>query len=263
MPLLKIPQIRMLKKFAILTLFCAFFVAAWSFESVAQDDFSDEAEFETYETENEKEVYDPLEGLNRKVFAFNDFLDHYFLEYVAKTYRKDVPKAARDSVRNFLNNLSAPVSAFNSFLQGKGENGLTTFSNFLINSTIGIAGLFEVAGEKGVRYRQEDFGQTLGHYGSSSGPYLMIPFLGPSTVRDFSGMITDQVVNPTSYNAFKIGGKTYLIGEEALIAITVMRTVDSRESLIEVIDGIRQDSFDYYATIRSAYSQRRFNEIKN
>lgn len=226
-------------------------------------DFSDETDFEDYSNDHGSEVYDPLEKYNRKIYSFNDFLDRYLLEYVAKTYRKQIPKPARDSVRNFLDNLSAPVSAFNSFVQGKGENGLATFSNFLINSTIGLGGLFDVAGEKGIRYNHEDFGQTLGHYGVSSGPYLMVPFFGPSSPRDFGGIMIDQVISPASYNAFEVGGKNYLIGEKALAGITVMRTVDLRESLIEIIEDIRKDSFDPYATIRSAYTQKRNNDIKN
>lgn len=229
----------------------------------ASQNFSDEEDFENYASNNEEEVYDPLEKYNRKIFSFNDFVDHYFLEYVAKTYRKEIPKPARDSVRNFLTNIYSPVSAFNSFLQGKSDNGLATLSNFLINSTVGVLGIFNVAEEKGIRYHREDFGQTLGHYGIKSGPYLVVPFIGPSSMRDFTGLVTDQVVSPASYNVFKIGGKYYLIGDEALIGITLTNAVDTRESLIDIIDGVKKDSFDYYATLRSAYTQKRNNEIKN
>ena len=126
--------------------------------TISTTKFSDEDDFENYSSNNTPEIYDPLEKYNRKIFVFNDFCDRYFLEYVAKTYRKDVPKPARDSVRNFLNNLSAPISAFNSFLQGKTDNGLATVSNFLINSTIGIGGIFNVAESKNIRYKSEDFG---------------------------------------------------------------------------------------------------------
>lgn len=260
----------MLKKIS-LFIVIAFFVVYLPTESHAKaknnvaskTEFSDEEDFENYSSDHSEEIYDPLEKYNRKIFAFNDFLDRYCFEYVAKTYRKEVPKPARDSVRNFLGNLSAPVSAFNSFIQGKGENGLATFSNFLINTTIGLGGLFNVAEEKGIRYNREDFGQTLGHYKVGSGAYLVIPFLGPSSTRDFSGLAVDQAVSPASYNAFEIGGKTYLIGDEALAGITLMRAVDLRESLIDIIDGVREDSFDPYATLRSAYLQKRTNDIKN
>jgi phospholipid-binding lipoprotein MlaA len=253
----------MFKKFAILNLVCAVFLAVFSSDSYAKVVDFDDSEFEAFDNQNEEEVYDPLEKYNRKIFVFNDFLDRYFLEYVARGYRDNIPKPARDSVHNFLNNLNSPISAFNSLLQGKGNNGLATFSNFLINSTIGVFGLFDVAGEKGIRYHPEDFGQTLGHYGVKSGPYLMVPFVGPSSIRDLSGTVTDQVVSPASYNYFKIGGKNYLIGDEALIAVTLMHTVDTRESLIDIIDDVRRESFDPYATLRSAYTQKRNNEIKN
>ncbi|NBV07177.1 MAG: VacJ family lipoprotein [Proteobacteria bacterium] len=222
----------------------------------------DESEFEIYSDANVEQIYDPLEKYNRKIFVFNDFLDRYFFEYVAKTYR-NFPKPARNAIRNFLNNLSAPVSAFNSALQGKTENGLASFSNFLMNSTIGIGGLFNVAEEKGIRYKEEDFGQTLGHYGVKSGAYLMVPFIGPSSVRDIAGMTTDQVISPASYNIFKIGGKTYLIGRKTLYVTTTLNAVDTRENLLDIVDDARRDSFDLYATLRSAYAQRRISEIQN
>ncbi len=263
----------MLKKLATPFLTSVIFFSAFDFEACAKEtkkndrfeiaQFSDEDDFEDYVSSNDNEVYDPLEKYNRKIFAFNDFLDRYFLEHVARAYRRDVPKPARQSLRNFLNNLSAPISSFNAFLQGDVDNGLATFSNFLINSTIGVAGFFNIAEEKGIRYHPEDFGQTLGHYGVGAGPYLVVPFIGPSSIRDFSGTITDQVVSPTSYNIFKIGGKTYLIGEDNLIAVTVAKSIDSRESLIDIIDDVKKDSFDYYATLRSAYTQKRNNDIKN
>jgi phospholipid-binding lipoprotein MlaA len=222
---------------------------------------SEDNDFQEYSYQ-EEEIYDPLEKYNRKIFIFNDYLDRYFLEYVARTYR-DIPKPARTLIRNFLNNISSPISAFNSMLQGKTDNTLATFSNFLINSTIGVGGLFKVAEEKGIRYRPEDFGQTLGHYGVNSGPFLMLPLFGPSSVRDFSGIVTDQMLNPASFNALKLGGKNYLIGEKELFALTVIRAVDTRESLIEIIDDTRKESFDFYATLRSAYIQKRSNDIKN
>ena len=225
--------------------------------------FESEDEFETYETADEKDIYDPYEKYNRKIYAFNDTFDRYFLEYVAKAYRDGVPQPARQTIRNFLTNLSLPISAMNSLLQGKVDNSLSTFSNFLINTTVGIGGLFDVATEKGIRYKSEDFGQTLGHYGKGPGAYLVIPFLGPSSTRDFTGWLADKSVNPLGFNLLQVGGKEGLIDSEYRIALLIASGIDLRESLIDIIDDLRIDSFDPYATIRSAYLQKRASEIKN
>ncbi len=257
--------------------FCHFFIisAAILFPNIAFSEaqqtntamyyqkFEDEEEFETYESANISEIHDPYEKFNRKIYAFNDVFDRYFFEHVAKAYRRGVPQTARKSIHNFLNNLSLPLSAVNSLAQGKVDNCLATFSNFLINSTIGLAGLFDIAGEKGIFYKAEDFGQTLGHYGSGSGPYLVIPFLGPSSARDFSGWLTDKSIDPLGFNILEIGGREDLIEANYRIGISITSGIDKRESLIDIIDDIRKDSFDSYATIRSAYLQKRAAEIKN
>ena len=222
----------------------------------------DDAEFEEFSSDNSVTIYDPLEKYNRKIFVFNDALDRYFLEYVAKAYRQSLPRNVRNVVRNFLTNLSSPISAMNALMQGNVDNGLATLSNFLINSTIGVGGLFDVASEKGIRYKSEDFGKTLGHYGIGSGVYLMVPLLGPSSSRDISGWIFDRSVSPMGFNSFNIGGDTDLISNSARFAAAGVSTVDMRESLIDIIDDIRRDSFDPYATIRSAYLQKRLTEIK-
>lgn len=224
---------------------------------------SDEDEFENYETDNVVEIKDPLEKYNRKIFAFNDFVDRYFFEYVALAYRKEIPQPARNSIRNFLTNLTLPLSGINSLLQGKVDNALATFSNFLINSTIGIGGIFNIASEKGIIYRREDFGQTLGHYGVGSGYYLVLPILGPSSTRDFTGFAVDKSVGPLDFNFLEFGGKINLVDYRYRLALAITSGVDQRESLIDIIDDIRKDSFDPYATIRSAYLQKRLTEIKN
>lgn len=231
------------------------------YQELTDDDYFEDDDFETYESTNATAIYDPFEKYNRKIYAFNDVFDRYFLEHVARTYRV-LPKPARTSVRNFLTNLSLPVSALNSFAQGRTDNGLATLSNFLINSTVGIIGIFDVAGEKGIGYQKEDFGQTLGHYGSKSGAYLMIPLFGPSSTRDFSGWIIDKTIDPLGFNMAQIGNKTNLVDDEYQFGLVVATGIDTRESLIDVLDGIRQDSFDPYATIRSAYLQKRDTEVK-
>ena len=206
---------------------------------------------------------DPYEKFNRKIYSFNDAFDRYFFEHVAKAYRHGIPQPARKIIRNFLNNLSLPVSAVNSILQGKIDNSLATFSNFIINTTIGLGGMFDIAVQKGIFYKHEDFGQTLGHYGVGSGAYLVVPFLGPSSSRDFGGWLTDRGVDPLGFNLLEIGGKTDLVESNYRIALALMSGIDKRESLLDIVDDVRKDSFDPYATIRSAYLQKRENEIKN
>ncbi len=225
--------------------------------------FLSESDFENYEDKNSSiEIYDPLEKFNRKIYIFNDYLDLYFIQYVAISYRKGIPKVARNSIRNFLNNLSLPISSANSLLQGNVDNSLATFSNFLINSTVGVGGLFDIAGQKGIRYRSEDFGQTLGHYGVTSGAYLMVPIFGPSSTRDLGGFFVDNAISPVQLNLLKVGGKTNLIAPEYRLAVATTTGIDKRESLIETLDDIRTESFDPYATIRSAYLQKRATDAK-
>jgi len=239
-------------------IFLSFPVFAASFAS------DEDAEFAAFEqSESKEEIYDPYEKANRKIYNFNDVLDRYFLEHVARAYRKTMPERARDAVHNFLNNLSLPVSALNSLAQGKTDNALATFSSFLINTTVGVVGIFDVAGKKGVFYKPEDFGQTIGYYGTGSGAYLMLPFLGPSSTRDLSGFVVDRAVNPVGFNVFDVGGNQAQIPFNYIVGYVVLSAIDSREGLLDVIDDIRKDSFDPYATIRSAYLQKRLNEIKN
>lgn len=223
---------------------------------------NEEQEFESYKPITTVKIHDPFEKINRKIFAINETFDRYFFEHVAKTYRKAVPNPARKLVRNFLSNLSLPISAVNSLAQGKIDNGLATFSTFLINSTIGIGGLFNVAQSKGISYHFEDLGQTLGYYNLDQGSFIMLPVLGPSTTRDFSGWVIDKAVNPLSFNALEIGGNHDLIDNQFIVTTSSLYSIDTRESLIDIIDDIRQDSFDPYATIRFAYLQKRAREIQ-
>ena len=251
--------IKFLAKF--LVLFLILQSPAHGLSKQSYDEDSVEADFAKYSTNN-PQINDPAEKFNRKIFAFNEAFDKYFFRYVAISYRKAIPKEARMSVRNFLTNLTLPLSGVNSLLQGKVDNSLATFSSFLINSTIGIGGLFDPAGAKNIRYNYEDFSQTFAEYGASSGPYLVIPFLGPSSTRDFGGFIVEKAFDPLSFNVLAIGGKEGLITKGDSIGITVATAIDKRESMIEIIDDGRKDSFDFYAMIRSAYLQRRSAEIQ-
>lgn len=250
-------------KFALLIIIFNFSAAA-SFAQSSPNNYDDE--FATYEAEFSKntqtEIYDPLEKINRKIFSFNNMVDIYLAEPVARAYRNYTPRVLRNSLHNFVTNLTLPFSALNSFAQGKVENGLATSSNFLINTTIGIGGLFDIAGDKKIKYRDEDFGQTLGYYGIKNGPYLILPLLGPSTGRDFAGSLVDRSVDPTGFNLIKIGGSSNSIKAEYRTAGAALATLDLRERLIDPIADARKDSFDLYATFRSVYVQQRDLKIK-
>jgi phospholipid-binding lipoprotein MlaA len=229
----------------------------------SQFNFDDNYEGEDIGQQSNPTIYDPFESVNRKVFAFNELLDQKVALPVIRKYRKHIPKRVRTSVDNFVNNLSTPFSVANSLIQGDGQNAMASFSSFLINSTIGVVGLFDVAGTKKIKYNEEDLGQTFGKYGSKAGPYLVIPFLGPSDARDFSGFVVEKVVNPLAFNGLEVSGKKDLVSDEIAISLALTSAVNTRESLIEIVDDIRKNSFDPYSTIRSAYLQRRESLILN
>lgn len=195
---------------------------------------------------------DPIEGFNRGVYKFNETVDDLFLEPVAKGYRAIVPAPARKKVSNVVSNISEPVSFANSIFQGDVENSLKTFWRFFINSTLGIGGLFDVASEAGLEARKEDFGQTLGKHGAEGGAYIVMPLLGPTNPRDLIGKAVDIFTNPFNY-----------VGTAGTVAINATETVSKREEYIDTIDEINETSFDPYSTIRSAYIQKRTDQINN
>lgn len=225
-------------------------------QAKSNDSYDEFSAFEDEMFKSRTEIYDPLEPLNRKVFAFNDYADKYFVGYVVRSYRYAVPKLARRGIRNFFDNLSMPFSAINSFAQGKVDNGLANFSSFIVNSTIGVFGFMNIAGREKIYYNIEGFGQTLGYYGIGPGPYLVLPFLGPSTTRQFSGDMIKRAISPTEFDILKINDKigVSLEGRDRLI-ITGLNAVDKRESLSVFIDDAKKDSLDYYITVRSFYLQ--------
>ncbi|GAB4391169.1 MAG: VacJ family lipoprotein [Kiloniellaceae bacterium] len=196
---------------------------------------------------------DPLEIPNRMLFAFNEALDFAVIRPVAVTYRYIVPTGVRNSVRNFLRNLRSPVILANDLLQGDLERAEHTFARFFINSTIGLLGLFDIAADSGYPYHDEDFGQTLGTYGAGEGFYLVLPVLGPSSLRDGTGRIVDIFLDPL----------TYIAPQEFNLGRAVATGVDFRSRNIEELDALQADSLDFYARIRSLYRQNRENEINN
>lgn len=204
-----------------------------------------------------KEMADPIEPVNRAIFGFNEFLDKILIEPVAKLYKAVIPSPVRDSVRNVVRNLEAPVTLANNVLQGDMAAAKITVSRFAINSTIGMCGLFDVAEPMGYKYREEDFGQTLAKWGAGEGFYLVLPVLGPSSLRDATGLAADTYADPTRIIASNTDNDWIYYTKSGLSG------VDTRARLIKSIDDLRRSSLDYYATVRSAYSQRRVALINN
>ena len=203
------------------------------------------------------EAEDPWENLNRGTFAFNQKFDKYLLSPVAKGYRFIFPSEIRTGVRNFLSNLSEPWTSINSILQGDFTNTGNAIARFLINSTAGILGIFDVATEIGFEKQKEDFGQTLAVHGVGPGPYLMLPFLGPSTLRDALGKITSLYADPVTL-ALERNDKDQWIWSGMAV-----KGVDFREQNLEKIDNLNATSVDFYATLRSLYLERRSSMIRN
>ena len=195
---------------------------------------------------------DPLEDINRAIFAFNDFLDSYIMVPIAKTYRFIMPEFVREMGRNFFENFNEPVVAINDLLQGDIENAGISLGRFVVNSTAGVFGFFEVAERINLKQHPADFGQTLHSYGVGSGPYVMLPFFGPSTARDAIGKGVDSFLNPINY-FLELETRFYLKASETLV---------SREAVLDELDELRKGSLDYYAAVRSAWFQNRARELR-
>ena len=203
------------------------------------------------------QAQDPWENFNRGTFAFNKVFDKYLLAPLAKGYRIILPTEARKGVRNFFSNLKEPWTSINAALQGDFKNSGTSILRFGLNTTIGLLGIFDVATSLGFEKQKEDFGQTLAVHGVGPGPYLMLPFLGPSTLRDALGKITSLYADPVTL-ALERNDKDQWIW----IGMAV-KGVDFREQNLEKIDNLNATSVDFYATLRSLYLERRSSMIRN
>jgi len=195
---------------------------------------------------------DPLLGINRSVYAFNNTADKTVLKPVAKAYSTVMPTPAQKAVGQFFSNLGEPLNALNNLLQGKVDGALASTYRFAVNSTIGVFGLFDVAKSYQVDRKQEDFGQTLAVWGVKPGPYLVLPFLGPSNFRDGFGFAADN---------FTFNSAAAVSDESATRAgLTVLNVVDIRASLLGTTDLI-ENQLDPYIFMKEAYEQRRLNSI--
>ena len=194
---------------------------------------------------------DPWESLNRKTFAFNDAVDKAVLKPVAQGYVQVVPGVARTGINNFFSNLEDVGNSFNNILQGKMVDGINDAGRVMLNTTMGIGGLIDVASINGMEKHNEDFGQTLGWWGVQSGPYLVIPLLGPSTMRDAPA----KVVDPQWYWPRLIDNDTVYWSLWGLDKVRVRAQLLQGESVLE------QAALDRYAFIRDAWLQRRRSQV--
>lgn len=202
-------------------------------------------------TQGDTDPRDPFEGFNRTVFRFNDAVDEAVLKPVATGYQKVTPSFVQTGVSNFFGNIGDVWSAVNSLLQGEVETGLSSGMRVAVNTTFGFLGVLDIASEAGLVKHKEDFGQTLGVWGMPSGPYLVLPLLGPSTIRDTAALPADiwgdvwQHTDPVS----------------ARNAGTVLRIVDTRASLLDAGNLLEDVALDKYAFTRDAWLQRRQSQI--
>jgi len=197
---------------------------------------------------------DPWEKTNRDIFDFDVRMDHAVARPIAKGYRAAVPEPVRDSIHNALSNLNSPVVLANDVLQGDGEKAANTAGRIVINSTVGIGGLIDVASKIGIPGHENDFGITLGKGGIAEGSYLVLPFAGPKPPRDLLGTVVDQAFDPLTYVRFH-GKDTWMVVKFGVAIL------DSRTSQLDAIESIERSSIDFYATSRNLYRQSRNAQI--
>ncbi len=191
---------------------------------------------------------DRYERFNRSVYKFNNALDHAVLRPVARAYVK-LPQPIRTSISNFFTNFTYPTTVANDLFQGKFSDGVTDSGRIVVNTTLGIGGLFDPASRMGLEQHKQDFGLTLGHWGVPTGPFIELPFLGPSDVRDTLGLIPDYLINYEISN--QIINNNWVSG-----GLFVVSTVDKRSQLLD-LDKVLDKAYDPYAFTRNAYLQRR------
>ncbi len=194
---------------------------------------------------------DPWENWNRKVYAFNDALDEAVVKPVATAYRKVVPQLVRTGVGNFFGNIGDIWSAANHLLQGKVGSGLEMGFRALTNSVMGFGGVLDPATEFGMQRRSEDFGQTLGVWGVGTGPFVMLPLLGPSTLRDGLALVADRQLSASELANTWAGAA----------ALTTLEVVDLRARLLSASNLLDQAALDRYSFLRNAYLQRRLDAV--
>ena len=221
-----------------------------------------ETEISSNKSNNQAEVKDCFESINRGIFAFNQGLDKAVFKPLAKGYRK-LPQPVRSGTSNVINNLGNVVTIPNNILQGQVKDASMNSLRLIINSTLGIAGIFDVASYYGIEKRdKEDYGQTLGTWGGGEGCYFVLPVLGPSTVRDSIGSLVNVMGGDAWYNV-TVANDTQYFNEADYYLSRVTSGVDFRAKNLESFDSLEKTSIDLYASIRSLYLQDRQRKIQN
>jgi len=214
------------------------------------------------ENKRSKPVKDCFEGLNRATFSLNQVLDKTIFKPVAKNYR-NLPSPIRNGTSNALNNLSSLITVPNNILQGEFKTAGVNTGRFVVNTTVGILGIFNVAKKIGFsEYEKEDYGQTLGKWGVGAGCYIVLPVLGPSTIRDTAGSFINVLGGDPYYNASTHGNNEYLT-DKVYMTSKVISGVDFRAKNLESIENLEKNSIDFYASVRSLYLQDRQQKISN
>ena len=209
-----------------------------------------------------KPVKDCFESLNRATFSFNQGLDKAIFKPVAKGYRS-LPSPIRTGTSNALINISSLVTIPNNILQGEFKTAGINAGRFVLNTTIGIIGIFDVAEKIGFsEYEKEDYGQTLGAWGLGAGCYIVLPVLGPSTVRDTFGSFVNVLGGDPYYNASTHGNNQYL-SDSVYMKTKILSGIDFRAKNLESINNLEMNSMDFYASVKSLYLQDRQQKIKN
>ncbi len=231
----------------------------------SNDDFTDDfgSEFEEEFNKEDKKSFDPLKTYNSAMTSFNDFIYMNVLRHISKGYAYFVPQTLRIGISNVIDNLLFPVRFTNNLLQFKVKNASEELGRFLLNSTFGLAGLMDVAQNRlDLKPHNEDFGQTLAFYGVEEGFHIVLPFLGPSNLRDFTGLLVDSVVNPlnsTAYNEIHYKIPNTFPKSLGIKAFETINVVSLKQGQYE---NLRKDALDLYPFFKNVYNQKRNKEIK-
>ncbi len=204
---------------------------------------------------SQDEVPDPWESTNRAIFDFNDTLDVNILEPVARAYDENTPPPLKIGITNFFRNIRYPRYLVSDLIQFKFTQALEHTGRFLLNTTFGVAGLIDVAKHVGLEDHQEDIGTALGYHGVGTGPYMVLPFLGPSNLRDTVGTVADFALDPLYFVSFLVTPNPIDVGLS--VSATTVKYVDRRAGLLEAVEAGKESSVDFYLFTRSAYQQFR------